>query len=251
MLLFKLFNSILLSSEMEINESLMSPDRVVESNFVFPELSQRNQTKGKMTVSFSNTSGLFGNSTSNRGSEQRQYVVIAPTQVENENATQKPHGFTSGHQNNFGVPIEEDSRILKILNDELVRIYNGTTTPRMTTSGGEYRTRVSPTLPLMSKTQQSSTTEKFKLTVNENCVSTSLPLCRGILHYDLTQNNTQGLSDEEEALFKYLLDSQCSSRAAIFLCTLFEPECSPKSDILPPCKRFCKCKWSTPPIVFS
>lgn len=31
--------------------------------------------------------------------------------------TVKNVGFTSGHQNNFGVPIEEDERVLKMLND--------------------------------------------------------------------------------------------------------------------------------------
>lgn len=30
-------------------------------------------------------------------------------------------GFTSGHQNNFGIPIEEDERILKMLDEELLK----------------------------------------------------------------------------------------------------------------------------------
>lgn len=159
-------------------------------------------------------------------------------------ALQKQYGFTSGHQNNFGVPIEEDSRILKRLNDQLQRIHNGTTTPRVSTTTDEYRTKVSPTLPLIRKTPETST-ERLNIShmTNEQCVSTSLPLCRGVLHYDLTTQGSQGMSNEETVLFKYLLDSRCSSRAAQFMCSLFEPECRPAvmSDTLPPCKRFCKC----------
>lgn len=158
---------------------------------------------------------------------------------------QKQYGFTSGHQNNFGVPIEEDARILKRLNDELIRIHNGTTTARISTTTLEYKTKVSPTLPLITKSDESAT-EQLNITnlENDRCVSTSLPLCRGVLHYDLTINSTQGMTDEETILFKYLLDSRCSSRAAQFMCSLFEPECRPSfmADTLPPCKRFCKCK---------
>lgn len=35
--------------------------------------------------------------------------------------TMKVLGFTSGHQNNFGVPIEEDERMLKMLDEELLK----------------------------------------------------------------------------------------------------------------------------------
>ena len=175
--------------------------------------------------------------------------VISSTTTTTTNPTTQQtvqYGFTSGHQNNFGVPIEEDERILKRLNDELIRIHNGTTTPRMATTTNEYRTKVSPTLPLLRKSPE-STTERLNVSglVNDKCVSTSIPLCVGVLHYDLTTNNTQGLSAEEEVLFKYLLDSRCSSRAAQFMCSLFEPECRPTvmSETLPPCKRFCKCEY--------
>lgn len=37
--------------------------------------------------------------------------------VATSDATVKTVGFTSGHQNNFGVPIEEDERVLKMLDD--------------------------------------------------------------------------------------------------------------------------------------
>lgn len=62
-------------------------------------------------------------------------------------------GFTSGHQNNFGVPIEEDERVLRMLNEQLIRREknrNGSDLYTTTTDGYAYRTRVSPTLPIIN-----------------------------------------------------------------------------------------------------
>lgn len=236
---------------MEINESLLKSDSG-ESNILFREIDFKDPTTSFVS---SNDSGNLSHS--KNSSAQRPPYTTKTTEkpAEEETATasgdslQKQYGFTSGHQNNFGVPIEDDERVLKILNDELTRLHNGTTTPRVsTTTGNGYHTKVSPTLPLIKKTTDEPTTERSSSkSVNEKCVSTSLPLCRGVLHYDLTvsQNGSQGMTEEETALFKYLLDSRCSSRAAQFMCSLFEPECRPvaMSETLPPCKRFCKCKW--------
>lgn len=44
--------------------------------------------------------------------------------VATSDSTVKTVGFTSGHQNNFGIPIEEDERVLKML-DEYQRGKNG------------------------------------------------------------------------------------------------------------------------------
>lgn len=71
-------------------------------------------------------------------------------------------GFTSGHQNNFGVPIEEDERILRMLNEQLIRREkdrNGSDILTTTTDGYAYRTRVSPTLPVINKSDV--TTERL------------------------------------------------------------------------------------------
>lgn len=71
-------------------------------------------------------------------------------------------GFTSGHQNNFGVPIEEDERILRMLNEQLIRREkdrNGSDILTTTTDGYAYRTRVSPTLPVINK--HDTTTERL------------------------------------------------------------------------------------------
>lgn len=267
--------------EMEINESLLSSDRIAESNILLRNQNYQDTSKNTSWLNMSpqNDSGTFKNT--NRSSVQRPpYTTIITSETEKfdlETKTEdslQQHGFTSGHQNNFGVPIEDDERILKILNDELVRLHNGTTTPRMsTTNRDEYRTKVSVTeaisrccnlwsrfiiypkvSPTLPRTTEESVTERWNVSRSANeseCVSTSLPLCRGVMHYDLTssQNGTSaGLTEEETVLFKYLLDSRCSTRAAQFMCSLFEPECRPvaESETLPPCKRFCKCKWSAP-----
>lgn len=139
--------------EMEINESLLSSDRIAESNILLRNQNYQDTSKNTSWLNMSpqNDSGTFKNT--NRSSVQRPpYTTIITSETEKfdlETKTEdslQQHGFTSGHQNNFGVPIEDDERILKILNDELVRLHNGTTTPRMsTTNRDEYRTKVSVT----------------------------------------------------------------------------------------------------------
>lgn len=71
-------------------------------------------------------------------------------------------GFTSGHQNNFGVPIEEDERVLRMLNEQLIRREknrNGSDSYTTTTDAYAYRTRVSPTLPVINS--MDPTTERL------------------------------------------------------------------------------------------
>lgn len=76
-------------------------------------------------------------------------------------------GFTSGHQNNFGVPIEEDERILRMLNEEMVNSQRkanksqSTTLIASTTDLNMYRTKVSPTLPILQKSD-ATTTERIR-----------------------------------------------------------------------------------------
>lgn len=73
-------------------------------------------------------------------------------------------GFTSGHQNNFGIPIEEDERMLRMLNEQIIRNENKKNHSAnyypTTTDGNAYRTRVSPTLPILHTNDV--TTERFK-----------------------------------------------------------------------------------------
>lgn len=85
--------------------------------------------------------------------------------------TLQQFGFTSGHQNNFGVPIEEDERILRMLNDQMLHSQERTTKggrPPFSTStdASSYQTRVSPTLPILAKI--ASTTERLRLNATED-----------------------------------------------------------------------------------
>lgn len=72
-------------------------------------------------------------------------------------------GFTSGHQNNFGIPIEEDERILRILNAQLINSNNANDKePASTTDLNVYHTKVSPTLPVLNRFASTTETAKYK-----------------------------------------------------------------------------------------
>lgn len=77
-------------------------------------------------------------------------------------------GFTSGHQNSFGIPIEEDERVLRMLNHQLA---NQNNEPKLkqsndfllidiTTDANVHQTKVSPTLPNIKKNL--ATTERIR-----------------------------------------------------------------------------------------
>ncbi|XP_021706987.1 uncharacterized protein LOC5570998 isoform X2 [Aedes aegypti] len=101
-----------------------------------------------------------------------------------------------------------------------------------TTDSSLYRTKVSPTLPILSR---------FEITTEGICKSTSLPLCRGVLQYDLTTFKNPQLTNIEYEHFQYLINSKCSARVAEFVCLVLEPECRPtRMGTLAPCKRICK-----------
>lgn len=75
-------------------------------------------------------------------------------------------GFTSGHQNSFGIPIEEDERVLRMLNHKML-----SSQPKLnesadyfllsiTTDSNIHQTKVSPTLPNIKK--NFATTERIR-----------------------------------------------------------------------------------------
>ncbi|XP_017070078.2 uncharacterized protein LOC108107173 isoform X2 [Drosophila eugracilis] len=148
--------------------------------------------------------------------------------------------FTSGHQNSFGVPIEQDKRMLQLLKDLLPK-------PQATPAGNEHPlTRVSPTLPPPSSASGRPTqamTLTTPSTTNSGCQSTMLPMCQGVLDYDLTYNR-EGAAPRDAvsmAAYEQLIRSNCSARAAEFVCGALEPECRPLHiGQLPPCRRICK-----------
>ncbi|KAH8282188.1 hypothetical protein KR054_006085 [Drosophila jambulina] len=149
--------------------------------------------------------------------------------------------FTSGHQNSFGVPIEQDKRMLQLLKDLLPK-------PQATPAGNEQPlTRVSPTLPppsaASSRPTQAMTFTTTPSTSDSGCQSTMLPMCQGVLDYDLTYNREGATPRDAVALVVYeeLIRSNCSARAAEFVCAALEPECRPSHiGQLPPCRRICK-----------
>ncbi|XP_035904115.1 uncharacterized protein LOC118508439 isoform X2 [Anopheles stephensi] len=121
-------------------------------------------------------------------------------------------------------------------------IQKNVTVPSATTDSSLYRTKVSPTLPILSRFE--ITTEglkRFNISEEGICQSTSLPLCRGVLPYDLTVSTNRQLSALEYDHFQYLINSKCSVRVAEFVCLVLEPECRPtRMGTLAPCKRICK-----------
>ncbi|XP_034472972.1 uncharacterized protein LOC117780524 isoform X2 [Drosophila innubila] len=148
--------------------------------------------------------------------------------------------FTSGHQNSFGVPLEQDKRMLQLLKDLLPK-------PQSTPPANVHLlTRVSPTLPPPSgvsgrPTEAMTTTPSSSIV--SGCISTALPMCRGVLDYDLTYNNGNGAPRDAAALEAYgeLINANCSARAVEFICAALEPECRPSHiGQLPPCRRICK-----------
>ncbi|KAL5288678.1 hypothetical protein ACFFRR_009102 [Megaselia abdita] len=149
----------------------------------------------------------------------------------------KEISFTSGHQNSFGIPLEEDERILKMF-----AIDDNTEEEKITHTKSVIKLNVSPTLPSLTPTEESSNSYNVTTSVNGNCRSTSLDICRGILQYDLTSSRRKAeLSLMEQEHFRYLANSKCSSRSSEFVCAVLEPECRPKQmGVLQPCKRICK-----------
>ncbi|KAL7740822.1 hypothetical protein ACLKA6_013673 [Drosophila palustris] len=153
--------------------------------------------------------------------------------------------FTSGHQNSFGVPLEQDKRMLQLLKDLLPK-------PQSTPAANVHLlTRVSPTLPPPSGVNSGRPTEAMTTTpssssINSGCISTALPMCRGVLDYDLTYNNNgngNGAPRDAAAMEAYgeLINANCSARAVEFICAALEPECRPSHiGQLPPCRRICK-----------
>lgn len=107
-------------------------------------------------------------------------------------------------------------------------------------------TRVSPTLPppssVSGRPTEAMTTTPASSTAS-GCISTALPMCRGILDYDLTYNNNNGAPRDAASMEAYeqLITSNCSARAVEFICAALEPECRPAHiGQLPPCRRICK-----------
>lgn len=120
---------------------------------------------------------------------QKEFERIEPTEDEDlteskimfpTKETLEFFGFTSGHQNNFGVPIEEDERVLRMLNEQLIRREknrNGSDVYTTTTDGYAYRTRVSPTLPVINAIDP--TTERLAANTSDDGKFSSFDVMAG------------------------------------------------------------------------
>ncbi|XP_063395488.1 uncharacterized protein LOC134680308 [Cydia fagiglandana] len=136
--------------------------------------------------------------------------------------------FTSGHSKLFGIGIEDAEKM------------------QSTTQSSVYNTRVSPTLPTW-RDRDDMTTKNYPISVNPDvsqCRSTSLPLCRGVLPYDLAGKPASFGGISVSTLLPqitFVAATNCSVRFKTFACALLEPECSP-APYAPklPCYNLCK-----------
>ncbi|CAO1434178.1 unnamed protein product [Diamesa serratosioi] len=156
--------------------------------------------------------------------------------------TQTNLHFTTGHHNNFGIPLKEEVRQTKLTQ---IKYGKGNINFYTTTDNNIFNPKVSPTLPSWPKIEQStdSTVKKENISMDDGiCESTSLPLCRGVLRYDLTNTmNRKRVTNMEYQHFQHLVNSKCSLRVDEFICGILEPECHPRMIVnLRPCKRICK-----------
>ncbi|XP_047984476.1 uncharacterized protein LOC125225034 isoform X2 [Leguminivora glycinivorella] len=122
--------------------------------------------------------------------------------------------FTSGHSKLFGIGIEDAEKM------------------QSTTQSSVYNTRVSPTLPTW-RDKVDTTTRNYPVNANPDvsqCRSTSQPLCRGVLPYDLASKPASFGGVSVATLLPQILfvaATNCSVRFKSFACALLEPECSP------------------------
>lgn len=143
------------------------------------------ESNKKETITVKNVK-IYTNSSSRRKLPQpapKHTTLLLPTTDDlrdDENAVEKSKllfpsketfenfGFTSGHQNSFGIPIEEDERILRMLNHQLA---SQSSAPKLeqsndyallsiTTDANMHQTKVSPTLPNIKK--NFATTERIR-----------------------------------------------------------------------------------------
>uniref|UniRef100_A0A1A9ZD22 FZ domain-containing protein n=1 Tax=Glossina pallidipes TaxID=7398 RepID=A0A1A9ZD22_GLOPL len=189
------------------------------------------------TVDYSHTKGAGDWIKHQPGDEE---TFVESTTLISEEAALAPVNvirFTSGHQNSFGVPIEDDERILRLLNG----LFSSNEPSTIPTKAA--MVKVSPTIPPLKRDKSTDPTVPLtKSYIQDNrCYSTSLEMCQGVLDYDLTYNTSYQLTESELQDYQSLVQSNCSVRAIEFICAVLQPECRPSHiGVLPPCRRICK-----------
>ena len=218
-----------------ITHDIKLPNKIKENEEILLEIKLPTTT----TITTQTTVALKNVNVSELGGSKftssKPYTTISST-------TQSLLHFTSGHQNNFGIPLEEEVRLTKLTK---IKFGRGNINFYTTTDNNIFNPKVSTTLPSWPKFEQSTGSTAIKennSTDDGICESTSLPLCRGVLRYDLTNTmNRKRVTNIEYQHFQHLVNSKCSLRVDEFICGILEPECRPRMiGNLRPCKRICK-----------
>ncbi|XP_061390789.1 uncharacterized protein LOC133326126 [Musca vetustissima] len=230
-------------------EPVTKSSQVMRESTIMRTLSSRSRNRPKQQK-LSTT--VYG-STKGAGSwdKQRKDFHLESTTMAEESTTMISEGaafvpanvlrFTSGHQNSFGVPIEEDERILRLIDG----LFPGHVPPLTTAAYVESMTKVSPTIPPVRHSKPTDpmmlTATKSTNTLDNRCYSTSLQMCQGVLEYDLTYNISGHTMPPDLKDYQLMVNSNCSARSVEFICAVLEPECTPTHiGFLPPCRRICK-----------
>ncbi|XP_070490545.1 uncharacterized protein [Chironomus tepperi] len=196
----------------------------------------------------------------NENSEQRQRLLIsinkAINNINNDSIIDTSTKIsiievTATQQSNSVLPLLTTNNIIapqnsdynKKSNDEVTLTKNYVERINFYTTSNKnlFSAKVSPTLPSINKNYK-STSEIPVLNYANDCESTSLPLCQGILTYDLTDSKQKwNLTNLEYQHFEHLINSNCSNRVHEYVCHMLEPECRPSQvENLKPCRRICK-----------
>ncbi|XP_023711977.1 atrial natriuretic peptide-converting enzyme isoform X2 [Cryptotermes secundus] len=194
---------------------------------------------------------------SNGISSTREPSDISNLQTKNFSSTDDAHLFypTSKLYNKLATEQDEQGNNGTVSTTALPLIRKSNRTNNKIVGNESSRTQVTP--PVRSPvypTLPSSTPVLHNISEilhqNESeslCFSPHLSMCRGTLPYDLTTlpliPGISKLEDLDAALpyFEMIVESGCSARARQFVCSVLEPECRPKGDILlPPCHKLCR-----------
>ncbi|XP_073821109.1 uncharacterized protein [Musca autumnalis] len=232
-----------------VRAAVTESSQVMRESTILRTLSSRSRHRPKeqklSTVEYSMSKGTNPWDKQRKDSLQESLTLIDETTTMTSEAAAfvpaKVFRFTSGHQNSFGIPIEEDERILRLIDG----LSPSHVPPPSTAATAESIVKVSPTIPPV--TQNKPTTPmmpaftKAVTTSDNRCYSTSLSMCQGVLEYDLTYNLSTQVRPTDLADYQLMVNANCSARSVEFICAVLEPECRPSHiGILPPCRRICK-----------
>lgn len=223
-------DNVLNKLDNKTTNDIITPKKVKENDNILLEIKlPTTTTTTKPTITIKNDKvSDFGGS---KFTSSKAFTTISST-------TESYHSFTSVLQNSHGIP-QEEVRLTKLTK---IKYGRGNINFYTTTDNNIFNPKVSPTLPSWPKVEKSTVKNEINSTDDGFCESTSLPLCRGLLRYDLTNTmNRKRVTNIEYQHFQHLVNSKCSLRVDEFICGILEPECRPRMiGNLRPCKRICK-----------